>query len=201
MSRELHWHRIHACAACTGIVSIGIVVTLYVSGPDVLAPSFDPAAHSRSNSDLHLISTGLQRPGIRPWFWQGHSNARLSSNDQYALEKSRYRPPRSTWWNAQQHFASRIPASKEARDEAFRAQQEILARRKNKESYKDYFTKVKSNRNRVQKELTDKRSKYEEGKDGRWYEKVDSYVAEDSGDAWGRFAAIFGMSKKNDKLK
>lgn len=57
------------------------------------------------------------------------------------------------------------PMSASSRDEEWKAQQEIIARRRNKQSNEEYFSKVKQQRSESYKRFMDKKIKYKEGED------------------------------------
>lgn len=128
-------------AVCCGFVSAAFVVVLCNTIPGGWSPSsasHEPTVMYKDQSRVNLAGImhgGPQKLGFLPTLHSGGQRG-----DQYI--------PRAS-----------------SKDEAWRAQQEILARRRNKDANAQYMNDVSNRRQKAQEDFWAKRIKYKEGKD------------------------------------
>eukprot|EP00747_Dinoflagellata_sp_TGD_P207877 gnl/TRDRNA2_/TRDRNA2_81402_c0_seq1.p1 gnl/TRDRNA2_/TRDRNA2_81402_c0~~gnl/TRDRNA2_/TRDRNA2_81402_c0_seq1.p1 ORF type:complete len:263 (+),score=69.19 gnl/TRDRNA2_/TRDRNA2_81402_c0_seq1:3-791(+) len=136
-NRKAPQYRRHVLAVCCCILSVGVVVTFCkVAGAD----------RQHYESLVAMRSGSLQQRGL---FNMGSG------------QRIRYRPQAGLF----DMFNKKDSPEQAAKDEAWRTQQEILARRRDKQSEREYFTGVQNRREAAEKNFRNSRIQYKKGED------------------------------------
>lgn len=172
------WRCRHLWAVFYSVASVGAIVALCELGPASLSPpklQAQTVGNDQSGVEnlASIMQSGLKQPGPtwpatlmlkRPGFLSG------------AYPGGRH--------------GAVTQASRQEREEAMRAQKEILARRRNKDAEKAYMQEVKDRRSKATKDFYANRIKYVPGKDNleQWkklnpepYRAKDKYTEEPEG--------------------